>query len=162
MRAVLIASALALALVPLAACGHDDACGSHSHDPACLVCTGGEDPLTPGEVLIASNGFTVELVSAAPAPFVEELGNEVVIKVRKDGTLVDGVDFTGTTTWYPAGGHGSPIFPTATATANPGEYRLSPLNFLHEGAWELRLSMLAQGVTGTYAMPLCIESAPGG
>ena len=158
MRTVLVVSLLALTV--LASCGHADACGSHSHDPTCLVCTGAEDPLTPGETLTASNGFTLELVSATPAPFIEGT-NDLVVKVRKDGVLVDGVDFTGTQSWYPVGGHGSPLLPTVTTTANPGEYTITPVNFLHAGAWELRFSMTAQGVTSTYNMPLCIEEAPG-
>ena len=158
MRAILALSVCAL--VFLASCGNEDACGGHSHDPACLVCTGSEDPLAAGEILTASNGFTIELVSATPAPFTSG-NNDIVVKVRKDGTLVDGVDFAGTVSWYPQGGHGSPLLPTATATANPGEYTITPVNFLHAGAWELRFSMSAQGVTSTYNMPLCIEEAPG-
>lgn len=158
MRAVLAVTLFAVTTLA-AACGSEDQCGGHSHDPTCLVCTGAEDPLTPGEILTASDGFTIELVSAAPVPFIEG-NNEIVVKIRKDGVLVDGVDFTGTQSWYPQGGHGSPLLPTATATANPGEYTITPVNFLHAGAWELRFNLTAQGVTSTYNMPLCIEEPP--
>lgn len=159
MRIVVVPFALFLA-VTLPACGGQEECGMHDHDPACLVCVGNEDPLTPGETLTATNGFTLELVSAAPIPFIEG-NNEMVVKVRKDGALVDGVDFAGTETFYPTGGHGSPLRPTVTPTANPGEYTLAPVNFLHAGAWELRFTLAAAAGTATYAMPLCIEAAPG-
>lgn len=161
MRSPIVLFVLSLGLAPLAACGSDDPCGSHSHDPACLVCQGDEDPLTPAEVWTASNGFTIELVSATPTPFIAA-NNELVVKVRKDGTLTDGVDFTGTTSWYPPGGHGSPLLPIVAATGNPGEYRLTQVNFVHAGVWELRFVVAGGGATGTVNVTFCIEEAPGG
>jgi hypothetical protein len=161
--AVLLA---ALVLTPLAAaCGHEDACGGHSHDPACLVCDGSENPLTPGSMLTASSGFTVELVTVTPTPMTN--GNNVMtVKVRQDGNLVDGVAFYEsetfkTETWYPAGGHGSPLLPTVTATGNPGEYTLTAVNFLHAGHWEMRFRMSLGGVMSELFVPLCIEEAAG-
>lgn len=158
-RAALAVLFCLAALLP--GCGHGhEACGMHDHDPACFVCTGSEHPLTPGATLTADNGFELELVRATPTPLVSG-DNEVVVKVRKDGALADGVDFTGTQSWYPTGGHGSPLLPTVTATGNPGEYTLAPVNFLHAGAWEIRFTLAAAAGTATYALPVCIEDAPG-
>ncbi len=154
MRSLILLSALALAALP--ACGHHDECGGHSHDPACLVCTGAEDPLTPGTVHDAGNGFTIELVSATPTPFNDAL-NQAVIRVSKDGLLADGVDLTGTESWYPPGGHGSPLRAAFAAGANPGEYVISSINFVHAGPWELRFRLALDGATGEYFMPVCIE-----
>ncbi len=161
-QAALAVPALAVAVAvaaSTASCGHDDACGGHSHDPACLVCTGDENPLTPGTMVTASEGFTIALVSATPSPFVDA-NNELVVRIRKDGTLTDGVDFTGTQTWYPPGGHGSPLLPTATATGTAGEYTLGQINFLHPGRWELRFALAAGGAAGAVDVPVCIEDAP--
>lgn len=155
MRALLV-PVLSLSLASLPACGHEDSCGGHSHDPACLVCLGDENPLTPGTMVTAENGFTIELVSAAPVPFVDSL-NQLVVRIRKDGNLVDGVLFDGTTTWYPPGGHGSPLLPVVASTTNPGEYEITSVSFIHPGRWELRFALAAGGDTGSYFMPLCIE-----
>jgi hypothetical protein len=160
MRAFALAATFALAVAPLAACSEDDKCGGHSHDPVCLVCQGDEDPLTPGESLAASNGFTLELVSAVPTPFNDEL-NELTVRLRKDGNLVDGADFTGTKTWYPPGGHGSPLLPMIAPAGATGEYHLTGINFVHAGRWELRFNLTSAGTTSEYFMPLCIEEAPG-
>jgi hypothetical protein len=157
--------AAAVAATSLAGCGSDDACGGHSHDPACLVCEGDEDPLTAGSMFTATNGFTIELVSVTPSPMVSG-NNVIVVKVRQGGNLVDGVSFAPsseltTQTWYPAGGHGSPLLPTVTPTANPGEYELTNVNFLHAGQWEMRFRVANGAVVGEYFMKLCIEEAPG-
>lgn len=154
MRSLVLLSALALAALP--ACGNHDECGGHSHDPACLVCSGSEDPLTPGTIHDAGNGFTIELVSATPTPFVDAL-NQAVIRVNKDGAPADGVDLTGTETWYPAGGHGSPLRPAFAPGANPGEYTITSISFVHAGPWELRFRLALAGATGEYFMPVCIE-----
>ena len=154
MRSLLLLSTLALSALP--ACGNHDECGGHSHDPACLVCNGAEDPLTPGTIHDAGNGFTIELVSATPTPFVDAL-NQAVIRVSKDGTLAENVVLDGTETWYPPGGHGSPLRPAFAAGTNPGEYVISSISFVHAGPWELRFRLALDGATGEYFMPVCIE-----
>lgn len=160
MRAHLLLAATTATLT-LAACGHDgEECGAHSHDPACLVCTGAEQPLTPGTVLTVPNGYTVELVTATPDPFVEG-NNELTVRVRKDGAPAAAVDFTGTDTWYPNGGHGSPLRPTVTPGATAGDYTLTQINFLHAGSWELRFMLGGTADPATYALPVCVEEAPG-
>jgi hypothetical protein len=123
----------------LIGCAEDDPCSGHVHDPICLVCEQADhDSFEAGSAVTGEAGtFTIEIVSSAPAPHVEG-NNDLVIKVLDDSNQpVEGIDFELIQTWYPPGGHGSPIEPIAVDMGG-GEYQLTLINYVHNGIWWLR------------------------
>lgn len=160
MRTHITLAALVLGAA-LAGCGHeDDPCAGHSHDEACLVCHGDEDPVTPGSVKAGDGGtFSIEIVSADPSPLVNANNTLVVEVLDRGGQPVEGATFTKVEPFYPPGGHGTPITPTVTETL-PGEYTITEVNFVHAGRWELRFDVEKDGATDHVVMTVCIEEAP--
>jgi hypothetical protein len=152
MKRLLLLAPLALGL---AACGNDDPCAGHSHDPACLVCQGDEDPI-PSTVEGDSGNLAVEIVSSDPAPPVNANNTMVVRVLDSTGAAIEGATFTLVEPWYPPGGHGTPVIPEVTESA-PGEYTITQVNFLHEGRWELRFDVADGATTDHVVFTLCIE-----
>lgn len=152
------AFALIVTLLTAAACGEDDPCAGHSHDPMCLVCDGTEDTFTAAK-FGDQNIFEVAVVSGAPEPHL--VGNNTLTVLVKDsqGNPVDGATVTAEP-FYPPGGHGTPIEPVVTATGTPGEYELTELNYVHAGQWEVRFTVTASGQTDNVVFVFCIEAAP--
>jgi hypothetical protein len=152
---------LLVLLVPIAlavaGCGNDDPCAGHSHDPACLVCEGDEDPV-PSTVEGDSGNLSVEIVSSDPAPLINANNTIVVRVLDSSGASVEGATFTLVEPWYPPGGHGTPVIPTVTEST-PGEYTITEVNFLHEGRWELRFDVADGATTDHVVFTLCIEEA---
>lgn len=149
-----------LLLVPFAiaaaGCGSEDPCGGHSHDPACLVCDGDEDPI-PSTVEGDSGNLSVELVSSDPGPPIGDSNHTMVVRVLDStGASVEGATFEKFEPWYPAGGHGTPLVAEVTETA-PGEYTATQVNFLHPGHWELRIDVADGATTDHVVFTLCIE-----
>ena len=149
-----------LALAPLAlllaACGNDDPCAGHSHDPACTVCRGDEDPI-PSTVEGDEGNLSIEILSTDPSPPVGETNHTLEVRVLDSGgAAVEGATFSLVEPWYPPGMHGTPVVPEVTETL-PGEYTITQVNFLHPGRWELRFDVADGATTDHVVFALCIE-----
>ena len=153
MKRLLLLAPFAIAA---AGCGSEDPCGSHSHDPVCLVCQGDEDPI-PSTVEGDSGNLSVRIVSTSPSPLLAEMNHTMVVEVLDgSGAAVEGATFDTFEPWYPPGGHGTPVVAEVTETA-PGEYTATEVNFLHPGRWELRIDVADGATTDHVVFTLCIE-----
>jgi YtkA-like len=92
----------------------------------------------------AGGNVDFKLVSIDPAPAVR--GNNTWV-VQLDsmaggvvGSPMDGATLTATP-FMPAHQHGSPITPEITATGNPGEYSISPINLWMPGVWTTTIAV---------------------
>lgn len=158
MRYQLIALVSMIALA-LAACGSDDECAGHTHEPKCLVCSQSDhDSFTSGTVKVGNDGnLKLEIVSADPSPH-QEGNNTMVVKVMdaSDQPLT-GVTFDVVETYYPPGQHGTPIVPEITENG-AGEYSITQINYVHEGIWTLTMELTAGSMTDTLFFEFCVEA----
>jgi subtilisin family serine protease len=75
-----------------------------------------------------------------------------------DGQPLADASFTAITPFMPDHGHGTPVEAIATATANPGEFTLTPVNLFMAGLWEVTLDIDAGGgTTDAVVFAFCVE-----
>lgn len=141
--AVLRSLVLALALAPLAACGHDD-----HDDEQMFNCDLDErdEPFTANLARTGPGGVTFTIVSADPVQLVRGI-NTWTIDVQKDGAPLTGVDATlKLTPFMPDHLHGAGVQPQWMPVAGtPGRYQVTPINLWMPGIWEITIEATPTG-----------------
>ncbi|MFO7561541.1 MAG: FixH family protein [Enhygromyxa sp.] len=173
--AIRLALALPLAL-PLAlgfgalACTSDDGNDEHSHDEHSHDEHDDEHDDTHGEthgsdceeetrddeymVGLSKSGdsVTVSFVTADPAPPALGDNTWTVTLSEPDASI------TAVTPFMPDHDHGTPVEAIVTATANPGEFEISPVNLFMAGLWEVTLDISTEaGTPEQVVFAFCVE-----
>jgi hypothetical protein len=132
-----------LLLIALAACGSGGGTSDADDAVDCSTVTG-VDTYTVGlEKMGAAGAVDFKLMSIDPAPVVRGNNTWVLqLDAIADGSPMAGASVTATP-FMPAHQHGSPITPVVTATANPGEYSISPINLWMPGVWTTTIALSA-------------------
>jgi hypothetical protein len=137
MRTVTVLSLL------LAACGGSDpaAPDAGSSDAAEYVDCGdfSADVFRAGMTRTGPNGATIDLLSAVPAP-PARFDNAWVVR-SPSGSISQ------VTSWMPAHGHGAQKPAVVTATGDPDQYSIDPIDLWMPGMWEVRIDVPGDRVT---------------
>jgi hypothetical protein len=134
-----------VAISLLAAAG---GCGTNADDSGddvdCSMVTNA-DTFTVGLEKAGVGGMLdFKLMSIDPSPPMRN-NNSWIVQVDSMSAGVVGNPLDGATVsatpFMPAHQHGSPITAVVTATGNPGEYSVSPVNMWMPGVWETTISV---------------------
>jgi hypothetical protein len=148
----------ALAVALLLAC--DSQPGSDDHDHAHETDTGEqsdcEAETRDDEFMIGLSksgaSVTVTFVSADPAPPIK--GDNTWTVTLSDPTA----SITTVTPFMPDHEHGTAVEAVVSATANPGEFVLTPVNLFMSGLWEVTLDISTQaGTNDQVVFAFCVE-----
>jgi hypothetical protein len=143
MRVGFVAISIPLAGL-FAACSGDDGGDDAAID--CSTVTGVDSFVVGLEKAGAGGTVDFKLMSIDPAPPIRG-NNTWVVQVSTMASGVVGNPIDGATVsatpFMPAHQHGSPITPVITATGNPGEYSIAPVNMWMPGVWETTIAVSA-------------------
>jgi len=148
-RAALLLSALALS-----GCSQGDGKDPTPSEPD--ECTGDFDTFEPGMTQLAEPGaITVELTGAEPSPPVVRSDNVWRLKLSDaNGNAISGAELQASP-YMPKHQHGSAE--VVVEDLGEGEYRLSPIELIMPGVWEIPLSVTpADGETSETTFRFCI------
>jgi hypothetical protein len=148
-------------VVPLAfaggACTTDDGQDEHADDES----EGGEQSDCEAEtrddefmIGLSKSGqsVTATFVSAEPAPPIK--GDNTWTVMLSDPTA----SITAAIPFMPDHEHGTAVEAVVSATANPGEYVIEPVNLFMSGLWEITLDISTQaGTTDEVVFAFCVE-----
>jgi hypothetical protein len=156
-RLALFASLTAsLAALPLAGCGSDGSDDGLDPDGTynCEI-EDRDDTFIAGMAKQGAGGIEVTLVTATPTPPARG-DNTWTVELKQNGTPVSGAAVE-VIPFMPDHRHGTPVTPTVTATANPGEYQVTPVNLWMPGLWEITVKATPSGGTqDTVVFRFCI------
>lgn len=100
----------------------------------------------------------VSFVAADPAPPAMGDNTWTVTVSDPGGEPLADASITAVTPKMPDHGHGTPVEAVATATANPGEFTITPVNLFMAGYWEVTLDIDAGGgTTDSVVFAFCVE-----
>jgi hypothetical protein len=108
------------------------------------------DVYAPGMIRTGANGAMIELVSSDPAPPARFYNTFIV---RSPGGPI-----TAVTPFMPAHGHGTQTPVVITATGNPDEYELDPVDLWMPGLWEVRIDVDYGDASDRIVFRFCIAS----
>lgn len=168
--ALRFALALPLVFAPgLIACdsgndhGHDETAGEthdghgETHGQADCADETRDDEFAIG-LSKSSESATVSFVAADPAPPAIDDNTWTVQISDPDGQPLTDASITTVTPMMPDHGHGTPSVATVTATGNPAEFEISPVNMFMAGLWEVTLDIdLGGGTTEQVVFAFCVE-----
>ncbi|HVH97254.1 MAG TPA: FixH family protein [Enhygromyxa sp.] len=104
-----------------------------------------------GEIL------TVSFVAADPAPPIKGDNTWTLAIADVEGQPLSNLTITAVP-WMPDHDHGTPVEATATATENPGEFVVTPVNLFMSGLWEVTLDIeLQDGPSDQVVFAFCVE-----
>lgn len=142
---------------------HGDECEglATKHEEAmCLECSGNEDPFEIGLEKPGEQGnFSIEIMTAEPAPHVVGNNTMGVQVLDANGAPVDGAVFDKIEPYSVSAEHGTPVIAEYRSLGQNGEYEITLINYFHSGAWELRLELHAGGVSDRVVFTFCVEEA---
>jgi hypothetical protein len=149
--------AVGLSLVG-AACGTDGDDGEPDVDCSKVS---GADTFVVGLEKPGTNGMLdYKMMSATPAPPARG-DNSWVVQINSMasgvvGNPLDGASLT-VTPFMPAHQHGSPITVEVTPMADPGTYKLEPVNLWMPGVWETTIRATSGTTSDTVVYRFCIN-----
>ena len=130
--------------------GPDGASGEVDAPPT-VDCDGEPaDVYSPGMIRTSANGAMIELISSDPAPPARFYNTWVVRS--PDGPI------TAVTPFMPAHGHGTQTPVVITATGNPDEWQLDPVDLWMPGLWEVRIDVDTGDASERIVFRFCISS----
>ncbi|HEY0250495.1 MAG TPA: FixH family protein [Kofleriaceae bacterium] len=156
MRAV---SLIAVSLLA-AACTNTDSTGDDDDTVDCSTVTGA-DTFTVGLDKPGAAGLAdFKLMSIDPAPAIRG-DNTWIVQVSSMesgvvGTPMDGAELSASP-YMPAHMHGSPKIPVVTATGNPGEYSIAPINLWMPGVWQTTIAVTTGPNSDRATFAFCIN-----
>ena len=156
MRLTLLAACLGLA----AGCASNDTGDDEQAPVDCSMVTGA-DTFTVGLEKPGVGGTVdMRLISINPAPAVRG-NNTWVVQIDSMASGVVGSPMDGATldisSYMPAHGHYSPITPTITATGNPGEYKITPINLWMPGVWQTTITVSSSQPADRAVYAFCVN-----
>lgn len=156
----LLALPFALALACDSNEGEDE--HSHSHDTGDEHQSDCEAETRDDEFSIglskSSESVTVTFVAADPAPPVNGDNTWTVALTDAGGQPLVDASITSVLPWMPDHGHGTAVEAKATATENPGEFVITPIDFHMNGLWEVTLDIQVQpDTTEQVVFAFCVE-----
>lgn len=132
----------------------------HDHDEGDTAASGcaAETRADDFAVGISKSGtlITASFVSAEPAPPALDDNTWVMTFTNLDGTSLDSPTIVVTPT-MPDHGHGTPIEAVVTATGNPDEYSITPVNLFMAGLWEVAFDVSVGEDQDTVTFAFCVE-----
>ena len=152
-------------------CGHGMVCDVHDGQGTCQEDHGHEGGHETGGVDcevetrddeyalgLSKSGelWTATFVSADPAPPAIDDNTWVLEISDLGGAPVDGLDIV-VIPWMPDHGHGTAVEVEVTATGNPGEYSVTPVNMHMAGYWEITLDLSSGDEQDTIMFGFCVE-----
>jgi hypothetical protein len=106
----------------------------------------------------SSDTVTVSFVAADPAPPAKNDNTWTVALTDAGGQPLADASITAAVPWMPDHGHGTAVEAFATATENPGEFVITPVNLHMSGLWEVTLDIEVQaGTTEQVVFAFCVE-----
>jgi hypothetical protein len=156
MRLSLMAAALGL----VAACGTNDTSGDDGSDPVDCTTVTGTDTFTVGLEKAGTSGlFDFKLMTADPAPPARG-DNTWTVQVSSMASGVVGAPVDGATLhvtpYMPAHMHTSQVPTQITAMADPGTYKLDPVNLWMPGVWETTIRATSGATSDSAVYKFCI------
>jgi hypothetical protein len=144
-------------VLALAACGTDDTMGDDTVD--CSMVTG-VDTFTVGLEKMGTAGLVdFKLMSVDPAPPARG-DNTWIVQINTMSSGVVGAPMEGATIkvtpFMPAHQHGTGVTTEITALADPGQYKLSPVNMWMQGVWEVTIRATAGTTSDSAVYKFCI------
>ena len=100
--------------------------------------------------------ITATFVSADPAPPIKGDNSWVLTFTDEADAPLDGLEIV-VTPMMPDHGHGTPVEVVVSATGNPGEYSLSPVNLFMTGYWETTLDITLDQEQDAVTFGFCVE-----
>ena len=162
----LLALPFALPLV-LAGCDKgDDSSDDHAHShetgdtgeqPADCTAETRDDEFMIG---LSKTGTTatVTLVAADPVPPILGDNSWTLAITDAGGEPITDAQITTVMPMMPDHGHGTSVAAEVTATDNPAEFVVSPVNLFMAGLWEITLDLdLGDGATDQVVFAFCVE-----
>lgn len=157
MRPVFVA-ALGLGLLGTA-CGADDG-GDDGMEVDCSTVTGTDVFVVGLEKPGAGGTLDFKMMSATPAPPARG-DNSWVFQINTMASGVVGSPLDNATIkvtpFMPSHQHGSPIQVQATPMADPGTYKLEPVNLWMPGVWETTIQASSGTSSDSVVYKFCIE-----
>lgn len=104
--------------------------------------------------------YTIELVSAVPAPPRQQVPNDWVMRVLDAaGQPLAGAKIDNADTFMSVHGHGGAFDPIIEPGAGPGEWKLIDLDFTMRGPWEVSFDLIPAGATRPVLVVfnICVE-----
>jgi YtkA-like len=145
-----------LAALALAGCSRKTAAGSPAASDDGSECSGDFDAFEPGMTKqTASGAITVELKDAEPSPPVVRSDNVWWLELTDaDGAPLTGAEIVASP-YMPKHQHGSAE--VVVDEQGEGAYRLSPIELVMPGVWEIPVSLtLPDGTAGEVTFRFCI------
>ena len=106
-----------------------------------------------------TGALNFRLMSITPAPAARG-DNDWIVQLNMLSSGVVGAPLTGATLkvtpFMPAHGHESGVTATITELADPGQYKLSPVNFSMNGIWETTIRGTLGATTDSAMFKFCI------
>src|SRR5262245_6834357 len=144
-------------LVVLAACGTDP--GDDEEPVDCAKVTSVDTFVVGLEKLGTSAQLDFRLMSVSPAPPTRG-DNDWIVQINSMSSGVVGAPLDGATLkvtpFMPAHGHTSGVTCEITALADPGTYKLSPVNMSMNGIWETTIRAMAAATSDSTVYKFCI------
>lgn len=144
----------ALALVLVAACGHDD----HGDDPVDCTKVSGADEFVVGLAKSGGSGrLDFAMMSADPAP-PQRGDNTWIVQIsdKTTGAAFESATLT-VTPFMPAHQHGTPIAVEVMPGAVPGQYTMTPVNLWMPGVWETTIRASGGSTIDSAIYTFCIN-----
>ena len=149
----------ATVLFAVGACATNSSTSGNEQDPVDCTTQTADTFTTDLHKQGANGAVDFKLHSIDPAPAVRG-NNTWVVQLNAMSAGVVGSPMDGATIsaspFMPAHQHGSPITPVVTATANPGEYEITPINLWMPGVWQTTLTVTS-GTADRAVYSFCVN-----
>ncbi|MET0339421.1 MAG: FixH family protein [Polyangiales bacterium] len=134
---------------------HGDGGMQHGDEP----CRASHPTYRPGLSYKVGN-YTIQVVSAMPAPPRQQVPNDWVIKVLDAaGQPLADAKVENPDTFMAVHGHGGAFLPDIAKGAGPGEWKLIGLDFTMRGPWEVSFDLTPTGAARPtlVSLNICVE-----
>jgi hypothetical protein len=128
----------------------------HDHDASDCAAETRDDEFAIG-LSKAGTTAAITFVAADPAPPALDDNTWTVVVSDLDGQPLADASITAVIPRMPDHGHGTPIEALVSATDNPGEFTISPVNLFMAGFWEISFDLELAGTSEQVVFGFCVE-----